>query len=85
MNNPEEGEVTEEIESQTPNSKLDESKVSPEGNDGLELYEHVEGGPLPPTVMKELTHFRCKQDKGFVDVWWLYDSGGELIHFSYPL
>lgn len=45
--------------------------------DGSELYEDVDGKPLPPAIMKELTHFRRRQDKGFFDVWWLYDSGGK--------
>lgn len=42
-----------------------------------ELYMGAEGGHLPPTLLRQLTHFRRKQDKGFIDVWWLYDDGGE--------
>lgn len=78
-----EEEVTVDLEAQPPKTKLDnKSNVSPKGKDGSELYEDMEGGPLPPSVMKQLTHFRRKQDKGFVDVWWLYDSGGKRIVFK---
>ncbi|KAG8273257.1 hypothetical protein J6590_025694 [Homalodisca vitripennis] len=62
----------------------DLSPVEPEASEQVsgkvklwaELYMNVEGDPLSPAVMKELTHFRRKQEKGFVDVWWLYDDGG---------
>lgn len=55
-----------------PTTKQDSAK----GKDGSEMYVSAEGEPLPNTIMRQLTHFRRKQEKGFVDVWWLYDDGG---------
>ncbi|XP_054287482.1 bumetanide-sensitive sodium-(potassium)-chloride cotransporter-like isoform X1 [Macrosteles quadrilineatus] len=49
---------------------------SAKGKDGSEMYVSAEGEPLPNNIMRQLTHFRRKQEKGFVDVWWLYDDGG---------
>lgn len=50
------------------------------GKDGTDMYLNPAGEPLTPQLLNELTHFRKKQDKGYVDVWWLYDDGGELLN-----
>lgn len=34
--------------------------------------------------MNEITRFQRKQKKGTIDVWWLYDDGGNIT-FSYLL
>lgn len=55
------------------------------GKDWSELYVSTEGKPLSPSTLRQLTHFRRRQDRGFVDVWWLYDDGGENnnLHVEY--
>lgn len=53
-----------------------EPPIDSKGKDWSELYVSTEGKPLSPPTLRQLTHFRRKQDKGFVDVWWLYDDGG---------
>ncbi|XP_043223696.1 solute carrier family 12 member 3-like isoform X1 [Amphibalanus amphitrite] len=51
---------------------------------GEELYVSRTGEPLPAQVVENLTQFRSKQ-KGFIDVWWLYDDGGLTLLLPYIL
>lgn len=36
----------------------------------------ADGYDLPKDTMNEITRFQRKQKKGTIDVWWLYDDGG---------
>jgi hypothetical protein len=35
---------------------------------------------LPKLLMNQVTRFRQKQKKSFLDVWWLYDDGGQSLN-----
>lgn len=38
--------------------------------------------PLPPDIPEIVSmpsRFEKKQESGFIDVWWLYDDGGEPV------
>lgn len=37
-----------------------------------------DGNPLPRRIVNCITLFRKKQREGIIDVWWLYDDGGEF-------
>lgn len=41
----------------------------------------LQGNPVSKEVMDSLMHFRRRQAAGFIDVWWLYDDGGNYILF----
>jgi len=43
----------------------------------------ITGRELPPQVLQTVTHFSRKQEKGTIDVWWLYDDGGFTILLPY--
>lgn len=45
-------------------------------NLAFELGEQV-APSLPDDVKLSATQFLRRQRKGFIDVWWLYDDGGE--------
>lgn len=36
------------------------------------------GESLPPNLVKMANIFHTKQEKGTIDVWWLYDDGGKI-------
>lgn len=38
---------------------------------------------LPKTIMDGISVFKKKQDKGTIDVWWLYDDGGLTMLLPY--
>lgn len=38
---------------------------------------------MPPSVLQSITVFAKKQEKGTIDVWWLYDDGGLTILLPY--
>lgn len=38
---------------------------------------------LPKTIMDGVSVFKKKQDKGSIDVWWLYDDGGLTMLLPY--
>lgn len=42
-------------------------------------YTGPGGQPLSKDVINSLSQFTRKQRKGTIDVWWLYDDGGEVI------
>ncbi|CAH1407142.1 unnamed protein product [Nezara viridula] len=46
------------------------------GKDTSDIYCGAEGQPLSTHHLAAITYFRRKQQKGFIDVWWLYDDGG---------
>ncbi|CAG0914745.1 unnamed protein product [Notodromas monacha] len=50
-----------------------------------ELFRGPGGAELPENILHNLTRFRQKQPKGFIDVWWLYDDGGLTILIPYIL
>ncbi|KAK2709720.1 bumetanide-sensitive sodium-(potassium)-chloride cotransporter-like [Artemia franciscana] len=43
------------------------------------------GENIPRPVLDSLTQFRKKQQKGYIDVWWLYDDGGLSLLLPYIL
>ena len=45
--------------------------------DPADMFVGAEGEPLSTHHLQAITHFRRKQNKGFIDVWWLYDDGGK--------
>lgn len=49
------------------------------GHSARNLFVSPSGEPLSPNLLKDITLFRRKQEKGFVDVWWLFDDGGNPI------
>nr|CAD7437550.1 unnamed protein product [Timema bartmani] len=44
-----------------------------------DMYLGPSGEPLSEVMWDQITRFRRKQDKGCIDVWWLYDDGGKAI------
>ncbi|XP_063215626.1 bumetanide-sensitive sodium-(potassium)-chloride cotransporter-like isoform X2 [Bacillus rossius redtenbacheri] len=40
-------------------------------------YLGPSGESLPQDILDQVTVFRRKQPKGYIDVWWLYDDGGD--------
>ena len=43
------------------------------------------GNDLPRTIVNSITQFQRKQNKGIIDVWWLYDDGGLTLLLPYIL
>jgi Solute carrier family 12 len=43
-------------------------------------YTGPGGQPLSKDVINSLSQFTRKQRKGTIDVWWLYDDGGEILN-----
>lgn len=41
------------------------------------------GKRLSQNIMQAMSLFNSKQDKGTIDVWWLYDDGGLTILLPY--
>ena len=41
------------------------------------------GNDLPRTIVNSITQFQRKQNKGIIDVWWLYDDGGLTLLLPY--
>jgi len=37
------------------------------------------GNTVPKEIVDGLTHFQKRQERGNIDVWWLYDDGGKLF------
>jgi len=48
----------------------------------LLYYRGTDGYDLPKDTMNEITRFQRKQKKGSIDVWWLYDDGGNVSIFT---
>lgn len=47
------------------------------------LYISPSGQELPKAVLDSISTFRKKQNKGTIDVWWLYDDGGLTMLLPY--
>lgn len=47
-------------------------------------YTGPGGQPLSKDVINSLSQFTRKQRKGTIDVWWLYDDGGEILTYLAP-
>ncbi|XP_067137287.1 solute carrier family 12 member 2-like [Centruroides vittatus] len=47
--------------------------------------EKMNFSEIPKEIMNKINQFRNKQDKGTIDVWWLYDDGGLTILMPYLL
>nr|CAD7592617.1 unnamed protein product [Timema genevievae] len=50
-----------------------------------DMYLGPSGEPLSEVMWDQITRFRRKQDKGCIDVWWLYDDGGLTLLIPYIL
>ena len=46
-------------------------------------YRSPGGYPLAKDILQAMTQFQQKQKRGRIDVWWLYDDGGEALPRSY--
>ena len=47
--------------------------------------EHSQEGEViesSPEIVTMPSRFEKDQEKGFIDVWWLYDDGGEMFHIT---
>lgn len=74
-------------------SKKEEVNISPSADDSpnnkkkkrsnhgskSDLYNSKNSSDFPKDVMNQVTFFQRKQKKGTIDVWWLYDDGGETL------
>ena len=47
------------------------------------IFSSVYGEDVPKNILENLTVFRRKQPKGFIDVWWLYDDGGNFCVYLF--
>lgn len=45
-------------------------------------YRHKNGTELSGDMISRVTMFQGKQKKGTIDVWWLYDDGGNIAYIS---
>lgn len=43
------------------------------------VFRGLDGQPLNKGIVNNLTQFQRSQRKGNIDVWWLYDDGGEFL------
>ncbi len=39
--------------------------------------------PEMPEIVSMPSRFEVKQESGFIDVWWLYDDGGQYYMYIY--
>ena len=58
--------------------RLDIDEVPPELEQGEESHEDS-----APEIITMPSRFDQVQEKGYIDVWWLYDDGG-IIRFCKP-
>lgn len=47
------------------------------------LYTSPTGQQLPRAAFETMSVFKKKQNKGTIDVWWLYDDGGLTMLLPY--
>ena len=47
------------------------------------LIRDPQGNALPETLVASIKQFQLKQEKGTIDVWWLYDDGGLTMLLPY--
>ena len=45
----------------------------------VEESNEEDAKPNLPEIITMPSRFEKKQEKGFIDVWWLYDDGGWII------
>ncbi|XP_075209863.1 bumetanide-sensitive sodium-(potassium)-chloride cotransporter-like [Lycorma delicatula] len=60
----------------TDDGDISRTDSNTENHSNSKLFVSPSGEPLSPNLLKDITLFRRKQDKGFIDVWWLFDDGG---------
>lgn len=58
-------------------NKHHKAKVADEAQNGGKVQQ------IPQFAMDNMTAFRIKQNKGNIDVWWLYDDGGLTMLLPY--
>lgn len=46
-------------------------------------YATQGGSKIPKDILDAMNIFNVKQDKGTIDVWWLYDDGGLTMLLPY--
>ncbi|KAK9508116.1 hypothetical protein O3M35_007849 [Rhynocoris fuscipes] len=68
-----EEELDEELEEEEVEEEEEEENKSMKEED---MFRGIQGEPLSTHHLHAITHFRRRQAKGFIDVWWLYDDGG---------
>lgn len=47
------------------------------------LHVSASNQNLPKTILDGISVFKKKQNKGTIDVWWLYDDGGLTMLLPY--
>ncbi|XP_065560034.1 bumetanide-sensitive sodium-(potassium)-chloride cotransporter-like isoform X2 [Artemia franciscana] len=63
--------------------KAPQSKTKKKKDSTLKIDVSLYGENVPKNILENLTVFRRKQPKGFIDVWWLYDDGGLSVLLPY--
>lgn len=49
------------------------------------VYSTRGGSTIPKEIINEMCLFHVSQEKGTIDVWWLYDDGGLTMLIPYIL
>ena len=69
---------------------MDDEELAAGGEPGQEGEEEEEGSheDSAPEIITMPSRFDQVQEKGYIDVWWLYDDGGKTkycYHFGYDI
>ena len=69
---------------------MDDEELAGGGEPGQEGEEEGEGSheDSAPEIITMPSRFDQVQEKGYIDVWWLYDDGGKkkyCYHFGYNI
>lgn len=67
----------------TPQNSIKSLKLKKRNAIEKVLYVSPTGQQLPKTVLDSMSIFKRKQNKGTIDVWWLYDDGGLTMLLPY--
>lgn len=59
-------------------STTTQSNLSASNSEADIVYSTKGGSEVPKSVLNALTYFTRKQPKATIDIWWLYDDGGNF-------
>lgn len=48
-------------------------------------FRSIGGTELPKEFLNSITQFQRKRKRGTIDVWWLYDDGGNIIRLLFRI
>lgn len=51
----------------------------------VDLFSFAELSPVQLELLTDMNRFHERIEKGFIDVWWLYDDGGLTLLVAYLL